>query len=315
MKKIIELIKTWSSSGINTLNILVYVNVTVSITISLLLLNGCGNNINESSVKELLIQSPMTHEPFKLTLGVTGLKEIQENFGNPSKRVKQEFITEPVEYANAQNLFYSPTLISFKLAAWKLSPIGQIKGITSGQEARLTLEEIHIENKKLEINGFHVGDSLIKIQSKLGKGQWYTEIIGNYCWLEYDKMGLRFGFPRKRDQPNYSLKLEDYPISEAIELFSVKSKKIGPFSKEDWRESENGASISYKGIHLGDDLSYVRKIMGSEGSWWHGGYMTYKLNYTNPLVTFFFRKESDGTIENIKLMSPEVVVGIDTIGY
>jgi hypothetical protein len=95
----------------------------------------------------------------------------------------------------------------------------------------------------------------------------------------------------------------------------VKSEKIAPFSKEDWRESENEAKISYQGIHLGDDLFQVRRIMGSDGHWWHGGYMTYKLNYTNPLVTFFFRKELDGTIENIKLMSPWVVIGIDTIGY
>lgn len=84
-----------------------------------------------------------------------------------------------------------------------------------------TLYSFEITNRRLWSNGIRVGNSLMTVLKPLGtNGDWLTTSARNDCSLEYERLGVRFTFPRSPKWTQFPTKLEKKRLAvTSIEVF------------------------------------------------------------------------------------------------
>ena len=84
------------------------------------------------------------------------------------------------------------------------------------------LYSITIESPNVSVLGLRVGQSLTRIERRLGSGEWTTTEDSDYWWLTYEKIGLRFGFLRDFRSQKFPMKLDRRRLVKKIGKFDNK---------------------------------------------------------------------------------------------
>jgi hypothetical protein len=85
------------------------------------------------------------------------------------------------------------------------------------------LYSLEIETEEVAVNGLRIGDSLEKTQTNVGNGYPNTSGERNLLWLEYEEIGLKFGFTRDPADHEFPIKL---PGSARVQTIEVYDKRI-----------------------------------------------------------------------------------------